>query len=202
MESGRYMFIFYETYISHITFMSQDAVYIWSFLIKLSDLGTIPDMKTLSVLQVIAKLRIPIVISSVASIVFKSFVAVCRIIIIIRFLLDYWNDVRFHVLTFCNAKMFHDEFASTTWHFPAFNLLNHRITKYDGNWERPLVRCITFSFIVWILCVLSSCINYVLFRSYFCVCSVSSSVGLSSVSSGAWRFLVSIGCITLDLFFS
>ena len=32
---------------------------------------------------------------------------------IVRFLLDCWNDVRFHVLSFCTAKMFHDNFAST-----------------------------------------------------------------------------------------
>ena len=42
-------------------------------------------------------------------------------------------------------------------------------TKYDSNWELPLVRDITFSFVVWILCVLSSFINCVLFCSYFCV---------------------------------
>ena len=31
-----------------------------------------------------------------------------------RFLLDCWNDVRFHVFSFCTAKMFHHKFASTT----------------------------------------------------------------------------------------
>ena len=35
MKSGRYMFIIYKIDISHITFMSQDAIYFWIFLIKL-----------------------------------------------------------------------------------------------------------------------------------------------------------------------
>ena len=54
-----------------------------AFSLSLSDLGTIPDIKTLfvSVLQVIAKLRILIVISSGVSVVFKSFVPVCRLIL-------------------------------------------------------------------------------------------------------------------------
>ena len=70
-----------------------------AFSLSLSDLGTIPDIKTLfvSVLQVIAKFRIPIVISSGVSTVFKSFVPVCRMILS-GFLFDCWNDVRFHVL--------------------------------------------------------------------------------------------------------
>ena len=54
-----------------------------AFSLSLSDLGTIPDMKTLfaSVLQVIAKIRILIVIYSGVSIVFKSFVLVGRMIL-------------------------------------------------------------------------------------------------------------------------
>ena len=53
------------------------------FLTLHSSLRKIPDIKTLflSVLQVIAKLRIPIVISSGVSIVFKLFVLVCRMIL-------------------------------------------------------------------------------------------------------------------------
>ena len=53
------------------------------FSLSLSDLGTIPDIITLfvSVLQVIAKLRILIDISSGVSIDFKSFVPVCRMIL-------------------------------------------------------------------------------------------------------------------------
>ena len=54
-----------------------------AFSLSLLDLVTIPDIKTLvvSALQVVAKLRIPIVISSGVSIVFKSFVPVCKVIL-------------------------------------------------------------------------------------------------------------------------
>ena len=53
------------------------------FSLPLSVLETIPYIKALliSVFQVIAKLRIPIVISSGVAIVFKSFVPVCRMIL-------------------------------------------------------------------------------------------------------------------------
>ena len=76
------MFVIYKTYISHITFMFQDVVYFWSFLIKLVRFWDNTRYKnTVSVLQVIAKFRIPVVISSGVSIVFKSFVPVCRMIL-------------------------------------------------------------------------------------------------------------------------
>ena len=53
------MLIIYETHISRITFVSQDAVCFEAFSLGLSDLGAIIDFKTLfvSVLQVIAMLR-------------------------------------------------------------------------------------------------------------------------------------------------
>ena len=81
METGRYMLIIYKTYTSHIAFMSQFTFE--AFSLSLPDIGTIPDIKKLfvSVLQVIAKLRIPIVISSGVTIAFKSFVPVCRMIL-------------------------------------------------------------------------------------------------------------------------
>ena len=54
-----------------------------TFSLNLSDLGTIPDIKALFVFvfQVIGKLRISIIISSGVSIIFKSFVPVCRLIL-------------------------------------------------------------------------------------------------------------------------
>ena len=53
------------------------------FSLPLSVLETIPYIKALlvSVFQVIAKLRIPIVISSGVFTVFKSFVSVCRMML-------------------------------------------------------------------------------------------------------------------------
>ena len=71
-----------------------------AFSLSLSDLGTTLVVKMLfvSVLQVIAKLTIPIVISSGVSIVFKLFVPVCRI------LPDYWKD--FMSLVFAPLKCF------------------------------------------------------------------------------------------------
>ena len=72
MKSERYVFIIYRTYISHIIFMPGDAAFTFkTFSLSLSDLGTLPDRDALflSVLQVIAKLRLPIVISSGVSIV-------------------------------------------------------------------------------------------------------------------------------------
>ena len=165
-----------------------------AFSLSLSDLGAIPDIKTLfsSVFQVIAKLRIPIVISSGVSIV-----------LICLFLYVGWYHqgfarllecVKFHVLSFCTAKMFYHNFASTAWPFPALNVRYHRIFKYDDNWELPLFRCIAFSFIVRILYVLSSCINYILFCSIFTsgesVLVFSFSVGHSSVSNCDVLFLL------------
>ena len=89
MESERYMFIIYKTYISHITFMSQMLFSFEAFSLSLLVVGTIPDVETLliSVLQDIAKLRTPTFTSSGTS--------------------------SFHVFSFCTAKMLQDNFAST-----------------------------------------------------------------------------------------
>ena len=83
MESERYMFIIYKTYISHITFMSEMLFSFEAFSLSLLVVGTIPDVETLliSVLQDIAKLRTPTFTSSGASMVFKSFLPVCGMIL-------------------------------------------------------------------------------------------------------------------------
>ena len=83
MESERYMFIICKTYISHITFMSQMLFTFEAFSLSLLVVGTIPGVETLfiSVLQDIAKLRIPIFTFSGVSMVFKLFLPMCGMIL-------------------------------------------------------------------------------------------------------------------------
>ena len=64
--------------------------------------------------------------------------------------------------------MFHHNFASTTWHFPVFNVLNNRIIKYDSNWKLPFVRCM-----VGIFYALSSCIDLFRFWPISSQCTLS-----------------------------
>ena len=78
---------YYSSMIKHIFLLLHPCVRMLftfeAFSLSFSVLGTIPDIKTLfvSVFQFIPKWRIPIVVSSGVSIVFKSFVRVCRMML-------------------------------------------------------------------------------------------------------------------------
>ena len=143
-----------------------------AFSLSLSVLGTIPAIKMLfvSLLEVIAKLRIPMVISSGVSMVLKSF-APLRRMILSSFCTTFGMTWDFISLVFAPLKCFTTTLRVRLVIFQSLMSLTIESPSMMVTGSFPLSG-ISLSVLSFEFCVLSSCIHCVLFCSYF-LCLVS-----------------------------